>query len=717
MTRTTAFLGCIALVVNSFAISTAKAESAAEWALVDSLSFQTLIHPGQRVVISFDAKVDSLSVTAPLDNLTDLAKQAIRKAPVWLKWDLQDTFARIKELYPPLKKFKPERHAVLTDSIVNTFASLIMEAQDPIVDEVAFQVAHIAPELLSEMVDYSALLMENAQYVYRNDEYLDYAQVVDYGTCSDEDYYSTAKYRLRTAEGDTVEYELPREYYYWYVVHPVLSRETPVYFRPASCTTSVFWRQYLFNESEPGYPVLKDRIAGCQTLWNSLVNVDSAANGAVGIVSQWVQDSVEWGTPNPRSRQPLEIYKLHRGRCGEWSYITAAAARSALIPTTSSLAYANDHIWNEFWAAGRWVQWEPVNTFVHNPGSYERWGWKFPAVFNFRGDGYIWPITGRYTETGKLQIEVRDTDGNPVDDARVSLYAPHRYEGWGIWFCGALYTDRHGQCEFAIGDSLDYYVRVESPVGEVSRTKVITNSAPGQQYDWSCNLPGRLSRLSVNPVAEPSADGQYMAEISFQVPYEIVYGYGFPKQTGEFAKKVYPGAVESFVCDAENYRKYLAGSNFDAFEVQHNISSGSFSVNLSRSNTYHFVLSNEGSFLPKQYVSAVAKLYKKHPTLVASTTVLPPPQSFFLSQNYPNPFNCSTLISYRLPTAAYTKLNIYDIGGRLVRTFVNAYQQPGCYSVRWDGKDSFGRDVASGVYIYRLVAGTLTSSRKLVVVR
>jgi len=84
---------------------------------------------------------------------------------------------------------------------------------------------------------------------------------------------------------------------------------------------------------------------------------------------------------------------------------------------------------------------------------------------------------------------------------------------------------------------------------------------------------------------------------------------------------------------------------------------------------------------------------------------------------YPNPVSKWTAIDYQIFSPASISLNIYDVTGRLVDSLIRASQQPGRYSVRWDGKDSFGREVASGVYIYRLVTGNFARGRKLVVVK
>jgi hypothetical protein len=87
---------------------------------------------------------------------------------------------------------------------------------------------------------------------------------------------------------------------------------------------------------------------------------------------------------------------------------------------------------------------------------------------------------------------------------------------------------------------------------------------------------------------------------------------------------------------------------------------------------------------------------------------------FALHQNVPNPFNPSTRISYDLPARSPVTLRVYDVDGRLVRKMVDAVQGPGAFSVEWEGRNDEGHPVASGVYFYRLEAGTRVETRKMV---
>ena len=93
------------------------------------------------------------------------------------------------------------------------------------------------------------------------------------------------------------------------------------------------------------------------------------------------------------------------------------------------------------------------------------------------------------------------------------------------------------------------------------------------------------------------------------------------------------------------------------------------------------------------------------------------PKAFALGQNRPNPFNPTTVIEYVLPESAPVKLEVYNLLGQVVRTLVDGEQVAGRYSVVWDGRDDLGREVATGIYFYRLSAGKFHAVRRMALVR
>jgi hypothetical protein len=93
------------------------------------------------------------------------------------------------------------------------------------------------------------------------------------------------------------------------------------------------------------------------------------------------------------------------------------------------------------------------------------------------------------------------------------------------------------------------------------------------------------------------------------------------------------------------------------------------------------------------------------------------PTAFSLNANYPNPFNPTTNISFGLPVDSKVSLKIYNVAGQLVRTLVNETMVAGTHTVTWDGANSNGEKVASGIYFYKLNAGDFSKTMKMVMTK
>ncbi|MFH0990818.1 MAG: cytochrome c3 family protein [bacterium] len=93
------------------------------------------------------------------------------------------------------------------------------------------------------------------------------------------------------------------------------------------------------------------------------------------------------------------------------------------------------------------------------------------------------------------------------------------------------------------------------------------------------------------------------------------------------------------------------------------------------------------------------------------------PTEFALNQNYPNPFNPSTQISFALPKESQVKVTIYSINGNKIATLIDDHMTAGYKNVVWNGKDSRGNIVSSGVYLYRIEAGDFAASKKMMLMK
>jgi len=88
-----------------------------------------------------------------------------------------------------------------------------------------------------------------------------------------------------------------------------------------------------------------------------------------------------------------------------------------------------------------------------------------------------------------------------------------------------------------------------------------------------------------------------------------------------------------------------------------------------------------------------------------------------LNSNYPNPFNPSTTISFDLAVPGHVDLEVYNVRGQKVRVLVSGDFIAGRHNVVWNGEDSAGRTVGSGVYFYRMTMTGFTSVKKMVLMK
>lgn len=151
-------------------------------------------------------------------------------------------------------------------------------------------------------------------------------------------------------------------------------------------------------------------------------------------------------------------------------------------------------------------------------------------------------------------------------------------------------------------------------------------------------------------------------------------------------------------------------------------SNGNFSIENLAPGSYRIVVDKEGfvqngtatydvgSSNNFQITTAAASIGPVAPTGVTPTETVPLRHQ--LSQNYPNPFNPTTNFEVRIANLALVSLRVYDLLGREVATLVNGYLPTGTYNFEWNAAD-----LASGVYMYRLQAGSYSETRRLVLLK
>ncbi len=124
------------------------------------------------------------------------------------------------------------------------------------------------------------------------------------------------------------------------------------------------------------------------------------------------------------------------------------------------------------------------------------------------------------------------------------------------------------------------------------------------------------------------------------------------------------------------------------------------------------LVADAGSVADGWYVDDVVITTYCTGTITGISGISNSPYSFALQQNYPNPFNPVTVIKYQLPSAEKVSVKVFDILGKEVATLVNENKQPGYYEVSFDASN-----LASGLYFYRIEAGSFVETKKMMLIK
>ena len=134
--------------------------------------------------------------------------------------------------------------------------------------------------------------------------------------------------------------------------------------------------------------------------------------------------------------------------------------------------------------------------------------------------------------------------------------------------------------------------------------------------------------------------------------------------------------------------------------------------------TFEFTPTDTGRYVIQHTVHGFSgTLVVEEPLVTGIATQRIVPQQYSLSQNYPNPFNPVTQIEYSLKTAGLVSITIYNQLGQLVRRLVNEQRPAGKHTVLWNARSDEGRQLVSGVYLYRLKTDEFVQTKKLILLR
>jgi len=661
-----------------------------DWMLINSQTI-TLSIPGESEIgWIFDPAGAVFEWIDPTLMLSALQNEAMEKAPLWLREDLYNTFRRIS-------------WAPTADNI----AQEILDAPDPYVDEVAFCIANSAPMVL-EVYMPLPLLLENAQFVYQVDSILDYVEIVDYGDSGDDDYWSTARYRSVDAAGDTIEFEIDKEIYYWYIVHPKLSDEIPYYInpangQPANPLTGVFWRSWFWTYADSGYMYLNEMFDGVDILWSRAAG---GSSGAIGAVNAWIGNVMHWGAGTERPIQPVRIYVLHCGNCGEYQDIRGAAGRTALIPTACTCNICEDHVWNEFWEGieGEWIHWDGGD--INNPLLYENgWGKTLSAVWNYRGDGYIWDVTEKYSaEVCTLNVTVYDSLGKPADGTEVRI---RTVPIWGGGYYTTTYstTNCEGKTTILLGDEKDYFIKVVGPCGSypvgIGQALVIENGVGGTVYNWEHYLNGYTDNVEASALPDfPNPMDLYKVEVDFAVNYETVYDMYFSFE--DFMKKKEGGWVDFFITNEANFASYEAGEDFQAVSIMDHSAGGGAEIVLPTYEKWYGIASTRELSSNRPSVTMTVNVYL-NPAAEVNNPQAAAINDYSLQPAYPNPFNNETIVSFNLPAAGRAAIELFNIKGQQIAVLADEVYSAGQYQLKIGGEIT--GNLASGIYLIKMESG------------
>jgi hypothetical protein len=274
--------------------------------------------------------------------LTEAAAQSLAIVPDWVRADLRDAYS------------------LLTAERQDLEARALLDLTDPrTIDEVAFTFAHMGPLMVEYSEDYLDAVVENAEWIYRVDPDLDYVEIVDTGDPSaGGDFWTTARYRVLDGGVETT-YELPRDVYYWYLVHPILDCQEWVrrIHAPTGFSTvdGSWWRSFYYEDDAERNYTRPAVLTSPNDITTAVLASYDFGGAAAASVFSGPQRSMSVVVREPGSRVPVFIAFVHGdGRCCDGSYPNPdGQVFATTMPVEAAAAAGDDGLLENMILAGQ----------------------------------------------------------------------------------------------------------------------------------------------------------------------------------------------------------------------------------------------------------------------------------------------------------------------------------------------------------------------------
>jgi photosystem II stability/assembly factor-like uncharacterized protein len=421
-------------------------------------------------------------------------------------------------------------------------------------------------------------------------------------------------------------------------------------------------------------------------------------------------------SPNPASALTI----LHTTNGTSWSPITTTAVLNIVLRGVFFTDASNG------WAVG------DGGTILYSSNGGASWSQQTSNTTNELDDVYFTSSTTGWA-VGKSGTIVQTTDGTTWSSQTVGSSS---YDLRGVWFTGSTtgWAVSTGPAIFYTSDGSNWNLlstgtsAITTPlysvsffdadngivVGKDGAIYSTTNGSNGTSSTWSSQTTSTNTNYKLYDIAIASSTTE--AAVGYDGTNGLVEyntNAGLPVELTSFSASVLNNSVKlswKTATEVSNYGFVVERSSANSGWQKIGFVAGSGNSNSPKEYSFTDNPSGGTSFSYRLKQVDVDGAFKYYDGVTVNLTASTKPQ---LLQNSPNPFNPSTNIKFYIPNTSDVTIKIYDILGREVNTLINQQTTAGYHLVYWNGKDSRGEAVSSGVYIYRLTAGNFSETKKM----